>query len=40
MFPTLGDEMRDIKIDDSGATPKAWVVLVHAGILAKIEALE
>ena len=40
MLPTLGGEMRDIKIDDSGATPKVWVPLVHAGILAKIEPLE
>jgi hypothetical protein len=40
MLPTLGGEMRDIKIDDSGATPKIWAPLVHAGILAKIEALE
>jgi virginiamycin B lyase len=40
MLPTLGGEMRDIKIDDSGAAPKVWVPLVHAGILAKIEPLE
>jgi hypothetical protein len=35
-------EMWDIyiKVDDSGAKPKVWVPLVHAGILAKIEALE
>jgi hypothetical protein len=40
MLPTLGGEMRDIKIEGSGATPKVWVPLVHAGILAKIEPLE
>jgi hypothetical protein len=40
MPPTLGGEMRDIKVDDSGATPIVWVPPVHAGILAKIEALE
>jgi virginiamycin B lyase len=40
MLPTLGGEMRDIKIDDSGATLKVWVPLVHAGILVKIEPLE
>jgi virginiamycin B lyase len=40
MLPTLGGEMRDIKIDDSGPAPKVWVPLVHAGILAKIEPLE
>jgi len=40
MLPTLGGEMRDINIDDSGATPKIWVPLVHDGILAKIEAFE
>jgi hypothetical protein len=40
MLPTLGGEMRDIKIESSGATPKVWVPLVHAGILAKIEPLE
>lgn len=40
MLPTLGGEMRDIKIDDSGPSVKVWVPLVHAGILAKIEPLE
>ena len=40
MLPTLGGEMRDIKIESSGASPKVWVPLVHAGILAKIEPLE
>ena len=40
MLPTLGGEMRDIKIEGAGATPKVWVPLVHAGILAKIEPLE
>jgi virginiamycin B lyase len=40
MLPTLGGEMRDIKIEGSGTTPKVWVPLVHAGILAKIEPLE
>jgi virginiamycin B lyase len=40
MLPTLGGEIRDIKIDDSGASPKVWVPLVHAGRLVRIEALE
>jgi virginiamycin B lyase len=40
LLPTLGGEIRDIKIDDSGAAPRIWVPLVHAGILAKIEPLE
>jgi hypothetical protein len=40
MLPTLGGEMRDIKIAGSGATPKVWAPPVHAGILAKIEAFE
>jgi virginiamycin B lyase len=40
LLPTLGGEMRDIKIDQSGAAPIIWVPLVHAGILAKIEPLE
>ena len=40
MLPTLGGEIRDIKIDGSGAAPVIWVPLVHAGILAKIEPLE
>jgi virginiamycin B lyase len=40
MLPTLGGEMRDIKIVDAGAAPQVWVPLVHAGILAKVEPLE
>lgn len=40
MLPTLGGEMRDMKIDDSGSSVKIWVPLVHAGILAKIEPLD
>ncbi len=40
MLPTFRGERRDIKIDDSGAKPRVWVPLVHAGILAKIEALQ
>jgi virginiamycin B lyase len=40
LLPTLGGEMRDIKIDDSGTLDTVWVPLVHAGILAKIQPLE
>jgi virginiamycin B lyase len=40
LLPTLGGEMRDIKLDESGTTVRVWVPLVHAGIIAKIEALE
>jgi len=40
MLPTLGGEIRDLKIDDSGASPKIWVPLVHAGILVKVEPLD
>jgi hypothetical protein len=39
-LPTLGGEIRDIKIDDSGTRETVWVPLVHAGIIAKIEPLE
>jgi virginiamycin B lyase len=40
LLPTLGGEIRDIKIDDSGASAKIWVPLVHAGILVQVEPLE
>jgi virginiamycin B lyase len=40
LLPTLGGEIRDIKIDYSGTKEKVWVPLVHAGIIAKIEPLE
>jgi virginiamycin B lyase len=40
LLPTLGGEMRDIKIDNSHGALEVWVPLVHAGILAKIEPLE
>jgi virginiamycin B lyase len=40
LLPTLGGEMRDIKIEDSGPAERVWVPLVHAGIIAKIEPLE
>jgi virginiamycin B lyase len=40
LLPTLGGEMRDIKIDDSGTPERVWVPLVHAGIIAKIEPLD
>ncbi len=40
LLPTLGGEMRDIKVDESGTPEKIWVPLLHAGILAKIEPLE
>jgi hypothetical protein len=40
LLPTLGGEMRDIKIDSSHGSPEVWVPLVHAGILTKIEPLE
>ena len=40
LLPTLGGEMRDIKVDDSGTPVRVWVPLVHAGIIAKIEPLE
>ncbi len=40
LLPTLGGEIRDIKVDDSGKTVKVWVPLVHAGIIAEIEPIE
>jgi streptogramin lyase len=40
LLPTLGGEMRDIKVDDSEAPERIWVPLVHAGIIAKIEPLD
>ena len=40
LLPTLGGEIRDIKVDDSGKSVKVWVPLVHAGIIAEIEPLE
>ena len=40
LLPTLGGEIRDIKIDDSGTPERVWVPLVHAGIIAKIEPLD
>jgi virginiamycin B lyase len=40
LLPTLGGEMRDIKVDDSGTQERIWVPLVHAGIIAKIEPLD
>jgi len=39
-LPTLGGEIRDIKIDDSGTQERVWVPLVHAGTIAKIEPLD
>ena len=40
LLPTLGGEMRDMKIDESGSSLKIWVPLVHAGRLAEIEPLD
>jgi len=40
LLPTLGGEMRDIRVDDSGTPERVWVPLVHAGIIAKIEPLD
>jgi virginiamycin B lyase len=40
LLPTLGGEIRDIKVDDSGKSVKVWVPLVHAGIIAEIEPLD
>jgi virginiamycin B lyase len=40
LLPTLGGEIRDIKVDDSRTPETVWVPLVHAGRIAKIEPLE
>jgi len=40
LLPTLGGEMRDMKIDDSGPSVKIWVPLVHAGRLVEVEPLD
>ena len=40
LLPTLGGEIRDLKVDDSGASVRVWVPLVHAGILAEVEPLD
>ena len=40
LLPTLGGEIRDIKVDDSGKSVKVWVPLVHAGVIAEIEPIE
>lgn len=40
LLPTLGGEIRDVKIDDSGPLPKVWVPLLDAGIIAKVEPLD